>query len=83
MFVVWWAQELARKLPSGMAVYTVSPGAGYGTDVSGSLYASAPKKIVEPVEVMHQPHFHDRTDQAAAWEAVVEVAGGVDYPFKA
>jgi hypothetical protein len=47
------------------------------------LYASAPKKVVEPVEVMRQPHFHDRANQAAAWEAVVEVAGGVDDPVNA
>lgn len=126
MFVAWWAQQLARKLPPGMAVYTVSPGsapdtdasrnaeglmkyvllplfklvpgksmsvdtaakrylaaADYGTDVSGSFYASKPKKVVGPVEVMRQPHFHDRTNQAAAWEAVVKVAGGVDYPVNA
>ncbi len=126
MFVAWWAQELARKLPEGMAVFTVSPGsapdtdatrnaqgimkyvmlpmfklipgksmpvdtaakryldaAGYGTDVSGAFYASKPKKVVGPVEVMRMPHLHDRTNQAAAWEAVVKVAGGVDYPVNA
>jgi hypothetical protein len=26
IFVAWWATALARRLPSGMAVYTVSPG---------------------------------------------------------
>ena len=126
MFVAWWAQELARKLPEGMAVYTVSPGsapntdasrnanffmkylmipmfklvpgksmsvdtaahryveaADFGTDVSGEFFASAPKKVTGPIEAMRHPHFHDRTDQQAAWAAVVKVAGGVDYPVSA
>ncbi|MEO1060953.1 MAG: SDR family NAD(P)-dependent oxidoreductase [Actinomycetota bacterium] len=126
MFVAWWSQELARKLPSGMAVFTVSPGsapdtdaarnatgvmkyvmlpmfkllpgksmsvdvaakryldaADYGTESSGAFYASKPKKVIGPVEIMRHPHLHDRTNQAAAWEAVVKVAGGVDYPVNA
>jgi NAD(P)-dependent dehydrogenase (short-subunit alcohol dehydrogenase family) len=126
LFVAWWAQELARKLPEGMAVYAVSPGSApdtdavrnanffmkrimvpmfklipgkaatvddaaerylqasdFGPEVSGEFFASAPKKMIGPIEVMEHDHFHDRANQEAAWEAVVKVAGGVDYPVAA
>src|ERR1700689_1050939 len=124
LIVAWWAAALARRLPSGMAVYAVSPGstpdtqglrnAGpalkwlmvplmrlipgmsqtpetavhrylqaseFGTDVSGQFFASAPKKLTGPIEAMRQPHFHDRANQEAAWQAVVEVSGvDLSYP---
>lgn len=32
MFAVWWAAELARKLPRGITVNTISPGSTPGTD---------------------------------------------------
>ncbi|MFW2383039.1 MAG: SDR family NAD(P)-dependent oxidoreductase [Acidimicrobiales bacterium] len=122
LFVAWWAQSLARRLPDGMAVYAVSPGsapdteagrnanffmkrimipvmkllpgmsatvdtaanrylqaAEFATDVSGEFFASAPKKMTGPIEVMKHDHFHDRANQEAAWDAVVRVAG-LDYP---
>ena len=31
---IWWAEGLARRLPSGMAVYAVSPGASNATNVA-------------------------------------------------
>jgi len=122
LFVAWWAAALARRLPSGMAVYAVSPGSApdtqasrnaapvlkwlfipivklipgmtqtpetaarrylqaseLGTDVSGQFFASAPKKLTGPMEAMRHPHFHDRANQEAAWQAVVKVSG-VDFP---
>jgi len=33
LIVAWWTAALARRLPSGMAVYTVSPGGATGTNV--------------------------------------------------
>src|SRR3984957_11681154 len=33
LFVAWWVAALARRLPSGMAVYAVSPGAATATNV--------------------------------------------------
>ena len=121
LIVAWWAAALARRLPSGMAVYTVSPGATpgtkairnagpalkwlmipltklipgmshtpetaarrylraseFGTDVSGRFFASPPKKFTGPIEAMRHPHFHDRANQEAAWQAVVNVSG-VDF----
>jgi NAD(P)-dependent dehydrogenase (short-subunit alcohol dehydrogenase family) len=122
LIIAWWVAALARRLPSGMAVYAVSPGSApdtkavrnasaalkwlmiplvklipgmsqtpetaarryleaseFGTDVSGQFFASAPKKITGPIEAMRHPHFHDRANQEAAWQAVVNVSG-VDFP---
>ncbi|MES2152412.1 MAG: SDR family NAD(P)-dependent oxidoreductase [Pseudomonadota bacterium] len=47
----------------------------FGTDVSGQFFASAPKKLTGPIEAMRQPHFHDRANQEAAWQAVVDISG--------
>jgi NAD(P)-dependent dehydrogenase (short-subunit alcohol dehydrogenase family) len=124
LIVAWWAAALARRLPSGMAVYAVSPGSApdtkavrnlgpamkwlmiplvklipgmsqtpetaarrylqaseFGTDVSGQFFASAPKKLTGPIEAMRHPHFHDRANQEAAWQAVVKVSGvDLSYP---
>src|ERR1700741_2839132 len=33
LIIAWWTAALARRLPSGMAVYAVSPGGGTGTKV--------------------------------------------------
>ena len=37
VFVAWWAASLARKLPAGMAVYAVSPGAAPDTKAPRNL----------------------------------------------
>ena len=121
LIIAWWVAALARRLPSGMAVYAVSPGSApdtkavrnagpalkwlmipivklipgmsqtpetaarrylqaseFGTDVSGQFFASPPKKLTGPIEAMRHPHFHDRANQEAAWQAVVKVSG-VDF----
>ena len=121
LIIAWWVAALARRLPSGMAVYAVAPGSApdtkvvrnagaalkwlmiplvklipgmsqtpetaarrylqaseFGTDVSGQFFASAPKKLTGPIEAMRHPHFHDRANQEAAWQAVVKVSG-VDF----
>jgi NAD(P)-dependent dehydrogenase (short-subunit alcohol dehydrogenase family) len=125
LIVAWWAAALSRRLPSGMAVYAVAPGAAtdtkvsrnagwalkwlmipivkhipgmnqtpetaarrylqaseFGTEVSGQFFASAPKKFTGPIEAMRHPHLHDRTNQEAAWQAVVTVSG-VDFSYPA
>jgi hypothetical protein len=72
------------KLIPGMAQTTETAAARYlqasefGTDVSGQFFASAPKKLTGSMEPMRHPHFHDRTNQEATWQAVVRVSG-VDY----
>jgi hypothetical protein len=53
----------------------------FGTDVSGQFFASAPKKLTGPIEAMRHPHLHDRANQEAAWQAVVNVSGvDLSYP---
>jgi hypothetical protein len=47
----------------------------YGADVPGQFFASPPKKFTGPIEAMRHPHIHDRADQEAAWQAVVNVSG--------
>lgn len=118
LIIAWWTAALARRLPSGMAVYAVSPGSApdtmvarnaapavkwlmiplvklipgmsqtpetaarrylqaseFGTETSGQFFASPPKKVTGPIEAMRHPHFHDRLNQEAAWQAVVKVSG--------
>lgn len=118
LIAAWWVAALSRRLPSGMAVYAVSPGStpdtkglrnaapavkwlmlplvklipgmsqtpetsarryiqasAFGTDVSGQFFASPPKKMTGPLVAMQHPHFHDRANQEAAWQAIVKVSG--------
>ena len=118
LIIAWWVAALARRLPSGMAVYAVSPGAAtdtkvvrnagpalkylfipivnlipgmnqtpetaarrylqaseFGTDVSGQFFASAQGKFTGPIEAQRHPHLHDRANQEAAWQAVVNISG--------
>jgi NAD(P)-dependent dehydrogenase (short-subunit alcohol dehydrogenase family) len=51
--------------------------------VTGEFFASAPKKMTGPIEAMQMPHLRDEESQKAGWDAVVKVAGGVDYPVAA
>ena len=121
LIIAWWVAALARRLPSGMAVYAVSPGARdrhqggakrwLGLEVSvypnrephsrhesdagdrgpsippgigvrnrrlGAILRLGSKKLTGPIEAMRHPHFHDRANQEAAWQAVVKVSG-VDF----
>ena len=124
LIIAWWVAALARRLPSGMAVYAVSPGGAtatkavrnagpalkylfipivnlipgmnqtpetaarrylqaseFGTDVSGQFFASAQGKFSGPIEAQRHPHLHDRANQEAASEAVVNVSGvDLSYP---
>ncbi|MDJ0767538.1 MAG: SDR family NAD(P)-dependent oxidoreductase [Ilumatobacter sp.] len=47
----------------------------WGPDVNGRFFASAPKKMTGPIEVMQQPHVLDTDAQEAGWAATVHVAG--------
>jgi NAD(P)-dependent dehydrogenase (short-subunit alcohol dehydrogenase family) len=79
----WLMIPLAKLIP-GMshtpetAAHRYLQASEFGTDVSGQFFASAPKKLTGPIEAMRHPHFHDRANQEAAWQAVVKVSG-VDF----
>lgn len=69
------------KLIPGMS-HTVDDGAKrylaaskFGVDVSGKFFASPPKKMTGPTEVMRHEHLNDRANQDALWQAVVNVSG--------
>ena len=76
-----WLMVPLMKLIPGMshspetAAHRYLQASEFGTDVSGQFFASAPKKFTGPIEAMRHPHLHDRTNQDAAWQAVVEVSG--------
>jgi len=58
LIVAWWAEALARRLPSGMAVYAVSPGASNATQVArnaGPLLKYLMIPIVNLIPGMNQP----------------------------
>ena len=79
----WLMVPLVKLIP-GMshtpetAAHPYLQASAFRTDVSGQFFASAPKKLTGPIEAMRQPHFHDRANQEAAWQAVVKVSG-VDF----
>jgi NAD(P)-dependent dehydrogenase (short-subunit alcohol dehydrogenase family) len=76
-----WLMVPLMKLIPGMshtpetAAHRYLQASEFGTDVSGQFFASAPKKFTGPIEAMRQPHFHDRANQEAAWQAIVRVSG--------
>lgn len=77
-----------KAMPARMGMVSpVSVAAGryleasrFPDDVSGGFFASAPKKMTGPLHKVVLPHVLDRASQAAAWDAIVSVSGGVDYP---
>ena len=52
-------------------------------DVTGAFFASAPRKVTGPIEIVELPHLSDEERQKAGWAATVKVAGGIDYPVSA
>lgn len=82
----WVFIPLAKLIPGmtqtpGTAARRYLQASEFGTDVSGQFFASAPKKLTGPIEAMRHPHFHDRANQEAAWQAVVKVSGvDLSYP---
>ena len=50
--------------------------------VTGHFFASIPGKMVGKMEIQKQEHFLDREYQEAGWKAIVNLAGGIDYPIQ-
>ena len=75
LIVAWWAAALARRLPSGMAVYAVSPGASNATKVArnaGPLLKYLMIPIVNLIPGMNQ------TPETAASRYLQASAFGTD-----
>ncbi len=78
LLVAWWVAALARRLPSGMAVYAVSPGAATDTKVVRSA-GPALKYLFIPI-VSHIPGMNQTPETAArrylqASEFGIDVSG--------
>ena len=71
VFVAWWAAELARRLPTGMAVYAVSPGSTPDTNAidNAPFYM---RKFMVPLFRLVPGMSHSVADGAARY---LEVAG--------
>jgi hypothetical protein len=75
LIIAWWVAALARRLPSGMAVYAVSPGASNATQVgrnAGPLLKYLMIPIVNRIPGMNQ------TPQTAARRYLQASAFGTD-----
>ena len=63
LLIAWWVAALARRLPSGMAVYAVSPGAATDTKVVRSA-GRALRYVFIPI-VSHIPGMNQTPETAA------------------
>lgn len=77
------------KLVPGMS-HSIAAGARRYIDiaehpdqVTGEFFASAPKRMTGDLHAVDLAHVRDEASQEATWDAVVRVAGGVDYPAAA
>ncbi len=71
LIIAWWVAALARRLPSGMAVYAVSPGGATATKVvrnAGPLLKYLFIPIVRPYS-RHESDAGDREENVATSEA--------------
>ena len=48
---------------------------GWGADISGEFHASAPGKMIGPMERMQHTHFADTESQEALWATLVDITG--------
>ena len=73
---IGWLFGMAGPLEDGVQRYVDA--ANMGDEESGGFYTSPAGKLVGPLEKQTQPHIVDGENQAAAWRAVVGLAGGTD-----
>jgi len=52
----------------------------FDDNTTGHFFASPPGKLVGPMEIQKNAHFLNRAGQDAAWNVIVRLSGGVDYP---
>ncbi len=72
--------KLGMAAPVSVAAARYLEASEFPDDVTGEFFASAPKKMTGALHKVVLPHVLDRDSQAAAWDAIVSVSGGVDYP---
>ena len=62
LIIAWWVAALARRLPSGMAVYAVSPGGATATNVVRSAGPML-RYLFIPIVRIHSRHESDAGDR--------------------
>ncbi len=65
--------HMGASIADGAARYVSA--AGFGPEINGEFWASAPKKMSGPMERVDLAHLADEQVQEATWPAVVEVTG--------
>jgi NAD(P)-dependent dehydrogenase (short-subunit alcohol dehydrogenase family) len=53
----------------------------FDDDTTGHFFASPPGKMIGPLVIQKNAHFLDRSYQDAAWNVIVCLSGGTDYPL--
>lgn len=66
--------------PASAAAQRYIDAGNFDDDNTGHFFASPPGKGVGPMEIQENAYFLDIANQDAAWNVIVRLAGGVDYP---
>ena len=69
---------VAHDLATGAGRYVEA--IDFDDEVSGRFFASAPKKMIGPLQDLTEPRISDQASQEAVWNVIVGLAGGVGYP---
>ena len=72
LIIAWWAAALARRLPSGMAVYAVSPGSAPDTKAVRNL-GPVMKSADDSADKAHPRHVPDAGDRCSSLPAGIGV----------
>ncbi|GHD83677.1 NAD(P)-dependent dehydrogenase (short-subunit alcohol dehydrogenase family) [Salinibacterium amurskyense] len=79
-FAVWWAKELATRLPAGMTVNAVSPGNTPDTKASREMPAIM-RRVMLPIMKLMPSMWHSVPTAAARYLTVIEMPDGVTGQF--
>jgi len=79
-FAVWWAKELASRLPAGMTVNAVSPGNTPGTKAARGMSAMT-RHVLMPIMKLIPAIAHSVPTAAARYLAVIDMPDDVTGRF--
>jgi NAD(P)-dependent dehydrogenase (short-subunit alcohol dehydrogenase family) len=67
-------KRLGMAAPVSVAARRYIDASGFGPEVNGQFFASAPKKMTGPLTRVDLPHVNDRNSRDAAWNATAAIA---------
>ncbi len=70
-----------KSAPVSVAASRFVQASEFPDEVNGGFFASAPKKMTGELHQVDLAHISDEDSQAAAWEALVRISGGVGFPI--